>query len=251
MNQDLLEIPIVSATALDSTLSGGKSKAGIQKLRQHLRGIVGEGHLLSVGDYGTVSINNYALLTCLETGFCWGPTQRDRLTMAFKRAGLTKLVKSKLYRDAMVRAVEAIQGAANSQYSGRVSMVANVVGALVIRDATVRDVADEMHTINVAVDDELEEVKRLPGQLVRHEGHEAVIVLNTGEREELRAVDASYLQATGIEKPGDPFVLQQLKWSADRTASVYLPAVDPEEATISDAHRAKLERAESPLPRPH
>ncbi len=108
-----------------------------------------------------------------------------------------------------------------------------------------------MHEINHEVDLRLSEFQRLPGQLVRVEGNEAIVVLDTGEREELRAIDAGYLRSMGIENSGDVFIQQILQWSPDTVASVYLPALD---LTASEDDRSRLEEelnaAETALPKP-
>ena len=135
--------------------------------------------------------------------------------------------------------------------NGKTGIIARALAGLVGQSPAVREVTEQMHEINHEVDLRLPEFRRLPGQLVRIEGREAIVVLDTGEREELRAVDAGYLSSMGIDTSGDVFIQQILQWSPDTVASVYIPALD---LAASEGDRSRLESelnaAETALPTP-
>ncbi len=107
-----------------------------------------------------------------------------------------------------------------------------------------------MHRITVEVDRSLVEFRRHPGELVRFEGPEGIVVIDTGGRDVLRSVDARFLRSLGIETSGDTFIQQELQWSHDIVAAIYVPAVD---LAADDRKRSRLEAEltalETPLPR--
>lgn len=239
-----VELPLTSATALDRT----GSRPGLQKYRQHLRGsLFSEGLSLMTGK-GRVQLENMAMLSCLETARRWNWSVADRLSSAYREAGLDRLMRSRPYRRTLDLTRQALDAALVEGRLHPAVLVARTMGVLVREHAVVREVTEQMHHIHLTVGRLMPELERHPGRLVRMEGPEALVVVNTGDREELRRVDASYLRDFGIESSGEPFVLQELRWSPDAVASVYLPAVDIEDEPDRRELEKELEAAETPLP---
>lgn len=247
----LSEIPLTSTTVLDGALGGTRSRSAVQKLRQELRRSLGLGKSFSIGRHGTVRVENVAMLPCLETAGRWTRLLAHRLTEAYRAAGLDELLHSSSYIEALELAGEAVRRAARSPFTGTSGLVAQAVTNLVRESPVVRGVTTTMYEISLEVDRQLPEFRRLAGQLVRIEGSRALIVVDRGEREELTTIDAQYLRSMGIERNGDPFVRQELAWSPDTVAWVYVPAVDlAEDDQQGSLREAELAALESPLPRP-
>ena len=249
MQPQILEIPIVSATALDSSL-GQSSTAGVQKARQALKRQLGPYDAVSLGRHGTAHLTNAALMTCLTTDRRWDRARADLLCSAYREAGLESLVASKEYRATLDLVKQSLQQAAASAKGLNVAaLVARTLADLVLGNALVHEVAAEMTRISTRVEERLPQESRLPGHVERFEGPEALVVVDTGKREELRFVDAQYLQSSGIVEPGDAFILHELRWSPDTVARVYVPAVTL--STVDAAtEETELKAAETPLPRP-
>lgn len=249
MQPQILEIPIVSATALDSSL-GQSSTAGVQKARQALKRQLGPYDAVSLGRHGTAHLTNAALLTCLTTDRRWDRARANLLCSAYLEAGLESLVSSKKYKATLDLVKQSLQQAATSAKGLNVAaLVARTLADLVLGNPLVCEVAAEMTRISTRVEERLPQESRLPGHVERFEGPEALIVVDTGKREELRRVDAQYLQSSGIVEPGDAFMLHELRWSPDAVAAVYVPAVALP-AVDAAAEEAELKAAETPLPRP-
>ncbi|MBI3679129.1 MAG: hypothetical protein HY235_01790 [Acidobacteria bacterium] len=252
--KDLLEIPLISATILDSAFSVGS--AAIRKYRQTVRKNLDPGIRFSIGRAGTVQLNTVAALDCVATAGRWKARDADRLASVYKSAGLTKLVQSKKYGDALNLAREALQREVRSagtvfSRANSAELISRCVARLTITEPVVRSVAVAMGAIIKKADAQLQQMKRLPGRIVRHDGPEALVVVDTGEREELRSVHSGYLKALGLQDRGAPFVLHELSWSPDTKVSVFFPALDLEEAAgASPGLKEQLKAAEQPLAEP-
>jgi len=249
----LLELPLASATALDQAFN---SKAAMQKYRRIFRREIGEGVQFSLGRAGTVQLASVPVVACLATAGRWNLGSARRLARVYKNAGLSELMKSTPYRNAMELVRTAMQRRIRNSRTLRSSpqlsiLVAKSLAELTLEEGLLKDVAVSMAKISTKVDEELDQIKRLPGHLVRIDGHGALVVVNTGEREELRLVDSAYLSSFGIHEQGQPFVMYQLSWSPDTTTSVYFPALDVEARRDIDRDlAARLKAAERPLPEP-
>jgi hypothetical protein len=243
---NLLEIPFISATLLDSSFRVGG--AAIRKYRQTLRKTLDPGIQFSIGRAGTIQLNTVAALDCVATAGRWKAGEAEHLENVYKSAGLTKLVESKKYVDALKLTREALQGEIRTR-TNLVGQISQCVAALAVSDPVVRAVAFTMGSIMQKVNAQLQQMKRLPGRIVRYEGGEALIVVDTGEREELRSVDSNYLTSLGLQDRGAPFVLHEFKWSPDTTMSVFFPALDLAEG-VDPKLEKRLKAAEQPLPEP-
>lgn len=244
--KEFLEVPFVSATQLDASLFqvGGPS---VRKHRHALRETLDPGIQFSLGRGGRISLNSVAVLDCLATARRWRSGEAEVLENAYREAGFAALVASKPYETALRLAREALQ----SGISGRENLAGQVsrcVGTLARINPVVQGVTLSMGSIMQQVDARLQQMKRLPGRLVRHEGPETLVVVDTGEREELRSVDGDYLKAVGLVEPGAPFVLHEFRWSPDTAMSLYFPAVDLRADAAADVElEQQLRAAETPL----
>jgi hypothetical protein len=249
------EVPITSATALDAAFASGK-KYAIQKYRQMIRHFLDPGMKVSIGHAGTLQLTSIPALACLATAGRWSVNDAKHLASTYKEAGLKDLLKSKRYQQSLKLIEKAVQQSIRG--SGKPVSKSNVplvitqcVMTLSITEPIVREVGVLMGEISAKVDERLQQMKRLPGRLVRVEGPNALVVINSGDREELRFVDAAYLRSFGIYEKGTPFVVHQLSWSPDSTTAIYFPALDLEAKSekLSDLE-TQLKNAETPLPEP-
>ncbi|WP_321472353.1 hypothetical protein [uncultured Paludibaculum sp.] len=252
--KEFLEIPIISATMLDSAFSAGIP--AIRKHRQAIRENLDPGIRFSIGRGGTVQLSSVPALDCLATAGRWRTGDADHLASAYRSAGLTKLVRSEKYGKALNMTREAVQvqarraGASFTQ-SNSVELITQCVVGLAMTEPAVRSVAKAMGVIMRKVDAQLEQMKRLPGRIVRSDGPETLVVVDTGEREELRSFQSGYLKSLGLHAPGAPFVLHELSWSPDTKMSVFFPALDLNQADeMTSELEEQLKAAEEPLPEP-
>lgn len=245
----LIEIPFANATGLDKALGGLSS---LQKIRSEFRDTF-DTQMISGGHHGTLQLANVGLLACLAVARRWNKNKARELVEAFTSAGIGELIDSDEYAAARAETIKAIRDqwaviSAADPIMPMAGIIVAVMTTLMMDSEPIRRVAKRMREINATVDREFgSAIRRFPGQLVRVEGKQALIVVDTGERETLRGVDAGYLAENGISEPGTPFVLHELQFSPDNCASIYIPAVSE---APSPELEAKLLAAETPLPSP-
>jgi hypothetical protein len=249
------EMPIASATALDVAFASGK-KFAIQKYRKKIRDFLDPGTLISIGHAGTLQLTSIPALDCLATAGRWSVNDAEQLASTYKEAGLKSLLGSREYRQSLKLIEKSIRESIHSSdtpilKSNIASIITQCIAALSITEPIVREVSALMAKISAKVDERLPQMKRFPGRLVRVEGPAALVVIDNGEREELRNVDASYLRSFGIHEKGMPFVMHQLSWSPDSTTTTYFPALDLESKDENlSGLETQLKNAETPLPEP-
>src|SRR5690349_11298909 len=107
MMKEFIEVPFISATTLDSAFSAGGP--ALRKYRQALRKKLDPGIQFSVGRAGTIQLNTVAALDCVATAGRWKGGEAEKLESVYKSAGLTRLVQSKRYGDALNVARKALQ----------------------------------------------------------------------------------------------------------------------------------------------
>ncbi len=246
-----IELPLLPATALDPLLiEGGGSKHAVQKLRQELRkefDTPDTASFHSFGRHGTTNLEPFPFLACLLTGTRWGRDRARLLARVYNDAGLDRLLHSDRFARAMHLAAQVLRAAA--RVTGyEVALAVETLTGLTANNAEFRSVAEEMSDVNRKVDQHLREVRRIPGTLVRTEGDQALVVLETGDREELRELSAALLRATGIVDEGGRFILYEMNWSADTRSLVAFPAVDID--VVDQDLERRLAEAETPLPSP-
>ena len=251
------EIPFLSATTLDDALtSSGSGKAALQKYRQEMRRKLDPGMKISVGRGGTVQLTSVPALACIATATRWTMHDALKLVGIYKRAGFVDLTKSKDYKRAMSLVGEAVKAKMRSNErdvakTAVMEIIPECWEELTTEYEVVRSVTECMHDILLRVDQEAEQMKRWAGRLVRFEGENALVSIETGDREQLRSVDSGYLKAAGIHRNGAPFVLHEYRWSQDSTMTIFFPAFDLNYDAKAEA--ALLERLNSyarPLPEP-
>jgi hypothetical protein len=226
------EIPFLSATALDDALtSSGSGKAALQKYRQEMRRKLDPGMRISVGRGGTLQLTSVPALACIATATRWNMHDALKLVEIYKKAGFAHLTRSKDYKCVMNLVSEAIKARVKSNEAkvAKTTVMEIIPGCwdeLTTEYKVVRSLTECMHDIFVKVDQETEQMKRWAGRLVRFEGENALVTVETGEREQLRTVDSAYLKAAGIQRNGAPFVLHEYRWSPDTTMSLFFPAFD-------------------------
>ena len=247
MHSRPIGIPWTSATSLDSHLRlPQQSAAGLKKTRQALRDRLAAAQTISLGRRGTLSLDNAALVPCLQTASRWGTEAAFQLSETYQSVGMARLVGSALYRKALEIAREAIRRTAvevGRAETAQPYFLPDLLVDLVESNELVRKVAEAMDEIHAEVASLRPEVKSYGGHLVRVEGREAIVVVDLGEREVLRAYDAGFLLSQGIEQEEDAFVLQEIRWSPETVVSAFLPAYRPGVAALIDLRRDLIEGA--------
>ena len=192
----------------------------------------------------------------MATAGRWKQRDADRLADVYRSAGLTDLVQSKKYGAALNIAREGVQAQVRRSEltfsrDNCAQLISRCIAGLTITEPALRSMAESLGAIMRKVDAELEQMKRLPGRIVRHDGQEALVVVDTGEQEELRSVHSGYLKSLGLQERGAPFVLHEFSWSPDTKMSMFIPALDLEETAFASADlENELANAEEPLPYP-
>jgi hypothetical protein len=251
------EIPFLSATTLDDALtSSGSGKAALQKYRQEMRRKLDPGMRISVGRGGTLQLTSVPALACIATATRWNMHDALKLVEIYKKAGFAHLTRSKDYKSVMNLISEAIKAKvkSNEAKAAKTTLMEIIPGCwdeLTTGYKVVRSLTECMHDIFVKVDQEAEQMKRWAGRLVRFEGENALVTVETGEREQLRTVDSAYLKSAGIQRNGAPFVLHEYRWSPDTTMSLFFPAFDLNyDAKAEAALLERLNNYARPLPEP-
>src|SRR5579872_3035085 len=90
--KNLIEIPFISGTVLDSSFGTG---AGIRKARKLLCKTFDPGLRVSIGKAGSVQLNSVAALDCVATAGVANARDAQHLADAYNNAGMAKLVQSK------------------------------------------------------------------------------------------------------------------------------------------------------------
>ncbi len=251
------EIPFLSATTLDDALtSSGSGKAALQKYRQEMRRKLDPGMRISVGRGGTLQLTSVPALACVATATRWNMHDALKLVEIYKKAGFAHLTRSKDYKYVMSLVGEAVKARVRSNEAkvSKTAVMEMIPGCweeLTTEYQVVRSLTECMHDIFVKVDQEAEQMKRWAGRLVRFEGENALVTVETGEREQLRTVDSGYLKSAGIHRNGAPFVLHEYRWSPDTTMSIFFPAFDLNyDAKAEAVLMERLNNYARPLPEP-
>lgn len=248
------EIPLLPGTVLDSVLGRDASaSAGVKKLRQEIRKELGSsdrGGFVSLGRRGSMYLEPAPLFTCLVTGTVWDRKHARLLVDAYRGAGLGKLLTSKRFQRAQSIAATRLQETLPAVAGANVMAAAvSTLFDLTTEDPCLHDVAEEMNRIADAVDEEVQELRRTRGTIVRFENGDALVVLERNGREQLREIPAELLLSSGLSDNGTPFMLHELTFSPYRHAQIALPAIDLEPKPSSSELRA-LAAGDTPLPRP-
>jgi hypothetical protein len=205
---------------------------------------------ISVGRGGTLQLATVPAVAYVATAARWHKNDALKLVNLYKKAGFVHLVRSKDYKKATNLMTQAIQdtvrtGKGKSSQTSVAHIIPKCWAELTEEHEVVREVTQSMLQIFFKVDQEAEQIRRLPGRVVRFEGGNALVTINSGDKEELRLVDSSYLKSAGIQDDGTLFVLHEYKWSPDSTMSLFFPAVDLSyDAEEEKAALARLKEAD-------
>lgn len=239
---DFLEQPVIAASAIDCFV---ENQPGTQKLRRELiRKFEWPGNLAYLGRWGRVSLNHTALLECLAASQGSSRSRAFELGELYNHAGLADLVRSGKFGNVLNIVDESVrQRVAAPNRMDPARLLNETLKDLVVSNPEVRDVAVQMTAITKKVDTELSQVRRHFAYVERIEGDEALSVVTTGDRQELRIVDTKMLRAVGVEASKDVFMLYEFQWSPGMVASVCVPAV----LLRSAERQAEIKRQEAEL----
>lgn len=250
------EVPFISATILDDVLSVSK-KSAIPKYRQTLRKILAPPQPISLGRKGTVYLDSMATMSCLAVAGRWSMDEALKLAGKYQKTGFSQIAVTPEYRQAQTLLEEAVKANVQQDTDMGGDHITRVIARswekLAAQDDGVRRLAVSLRDMFATVTEEVLQMNRVPGRLVRFEGPDALISLDTAEQDadNLRLVPGDYLRAMGTGRNGDVFVLHEYRWSPDTTMSMYFPAVDfdynPAELV---ALMARMKAHEKPLPQP-
>jgi hypothetical protein len=249
----VVEVPLLSSTSLDYALSQGGSKRTLQKRRAEIRELLGlpTPEFISLGRRGRFHLETASTFLCLLTATRWpGGRYLESICNAFLQSGLSDIARSSVFSESLNLAIESVKSAIRSSTDdAMISVIVNrTMRNLLVTAEPVREFARAYSNMVEHVVAELPAVKRLTGEVVRFEGPQALLTIDNGEREELRLVDAEYLQQFGIDQADEPFILLQQQWSPDTTVMHYQPAfVEPSVMTEMMTLDEKLKRAEKTL----
>lgn len=252
--QVLTELPLLPATVLDSVIGRDASaSAGVKKLRQEIRkdlGSTDRGGFVSLGRRGSMNLEPTPLFTCLVTGAVWDRKRARQLADSYRAAGLGKVLSSKRFLQAQSTAVTRLQQTLSTVVgSNAMATAVTTLFNLTTTDSCLHEVAEEMRHVTDTVDEEVQELRRTRGTIVRIDNGDALVVLEKNGREELRELPSALLLPSGLSANGTPFMLHELTFSADRRAQIALPAIDLELQPGADQLR-ELAAGDTPLPRP-
>src|SRR5579872_673069 len=170
----ICEIPFTSATALDATFNNsGPGKWAIKKHRQAIREFLDPGIRFSVGRAGMVQLNSIATVTCVATAGRWNLQDGMQLAGAYKKAGLTDLIGSPDYQDALDRVRQALQSAIRGSAkaaSSIMDLLPQCLAMLTQAEPVVHRVTASLHQIVVKVNEENDQIRRYPGRFIRSDG---------------------------------------------------------------------------------
>ena len=243
------ELPFVASTSLDPLLQGNAAPGAMQRRRDAIRrelGMSGEAFdwmrpvPLGRGSFGIVPTS---LLLCLQTASAWGGQGRAAriLRESMSEWVVPQLTASPLHElnREMVKAVRGRLLEASREGRSMACLVNRAIRDYANATPALLDAAAAYGEAMGRVAENIEDVERVGGEVVRFEGDEALIVVHRPEGEELRWVAAPWLERFGLDEEGAPFMLYEQSWSPTRRLSYFQPAVL--EGGLSEAERAAIE----------
>lgn len=223
----VVELPVVAASIADALFG---DSPGIQKIRRQLtRDLKWPAKLISLGRWGTVTLNNAALIGCVATAWRWKERNSAMyLAEQYNRAGLSDIVKSQNYATVLRRASEELRGAVTrcSAPPDLARLLVRTIRQLVTNDPDARKTALQMTEASALVDRNVREIRRYVGYVERIEDDDALLVVtNNDGRDELRSVQAGAVTKLAADDPDGAFVMYELHWSPDTVTSYFIPAM--------------------------
>lgn len=250
MLRETYEIPVTSATALDTVLSVGGGKNRVRDLR---RGSDWGEKEFSLGRYGKVRLAAIPIVPYLGTACKWNKQVATTMRESYERAGLWDLLESRVYKETIEATTDTVRELIKGVPSPQ-TKVATVVDALKQLlsngNESVKAVTLEMLRINQKVDEELDAFRRFEGYVARVGDAESIVVIDEGEREVLKRVNSQALKNLGVYEVGEPFVMHQLTWTpdVDNPLSFYVPAVSKTDEGELEDLRTWLDENDESLP---
>ena len=231
------ELPLVASTSLDWFLGKEAADTTLQKRRGAIRSALGLAakdvawmRKASLGRKGSFQLEPSLVLMCLQTEMRWPKASYlNALSETFSVYGLPQLVRSSTFMalaEMIVKTVETVvtaQSAVPGVTLGRT--VNHVIRQMSATNPVLRRAAQSYSEIMREVAEALPEVDRLPGHVVRVEGPESLILVETPEGDDLRWVDSDFLTTFGLDEADAPFVLMDQHWSPDVRTSYFQPAI--------------------------
>ena len=224
-----IEMPFMATTTFDNVVSDPRERAAQQK-RKRIRDAFGlpelERH--SLGRIGSFSLDPTAVLLAFVARSRWNdPDVITPYQNMFRTCGLNELVRSDAYTQYITGTVERVRTHCRALSKGDFGpgVVNNIARQELYSNGTARAIANQFSSALSEFAASHPEVDRLSGSVVRVEGSEAVIVLQTPDKDELHKVDVKYLELFGLNQAEATFVLLRQKWTPDTTVGVYVPAI--------------------------
>lgn len=246
------ELPLVASTSLDWFLGKEAADTTLQKRRGAIRSALGLTaadvawmRKASLGRKGSFQLEPSLVLMCLQTEMRWPKAPYlNTLSESFSVHGLPQLVRSSTFMalaEMIVKTVEAVVAAQSATPDVALGRTVNhAIRQMSASNLVLRRAAHSYSQIMCAVAEALPELDRFPGHVVRVEGPESLILVETPEGEDLRWVDSDYLTTFGLDEADAPFVLMDQHWSPDVRTSYFQPAIV--ESGVSSDELAEIEK---------
>ena len=252
LQADYYELPIAASTSLDGFFEAEAGTTTLQKRRVAIRsdlGLVGPDFgwmdRRSLGGQGSFQLVPSSVLLCLQADMAWRSKGfLNSLTQTITAHGLPMLMGSSTMialTEMIVKAARAILTEQPRDPNQSVSRAVNhAIRAVTLGTPPLRAFARDYSRLMSEVTKELVQVDRYTGNVVRIEDSQALIEIHTPECRELRWIPTSALETFGLDETDAPFVLIEQRWSPDRRASYFQPAVV--ESTLTDKEAEQIER---------
>jgi hypothetical protein len=245
-----IEVPFMATTTLDSVVSDPGDRAA-QNKRKRIREACGFPELKrhSLGSCGSFSLDPTVVLLAFVARSRWNDFDYVKpYCNLFRASELPELVHSHAYINYVSEVVDRIKTECKSLPNGRVrpGLVNFIAQQELYSNAEALEIARKFSSALNDFAETYSEVDRLPGHVVRIDGPEALIVLETPERDVLQKVEASYLEMFGLNQPDSAFIFHRQKWTPDTTVGTYIPAVT--QVSSSGIDDEALRSSEKSLP---
>ncbi len=252
LQTDYYELPIAASTSLDGFFAEEAGTTTLQKRRSAIRselGLMGpdfgwmDRH--SLGGLGSFQLVPSSVLLCLQADMAWhSKVSLNALTQSITAHGLPTLMASSTLIALTEMIVKAARAILAQQPRGTTQSVSrtvnNAIRAVTLGTPPLRAFARDYSLLMCEVARELPQVDRYSGNVVRIEGTQALIDIHTPKGRELRWILTSSLEALGLDETDAPFILVEQRWSPDRRASYFQPAVV--ESALTDEAVDEIER---------
>lgn len=254
MYERIAEVPFIASTTADSLLARLVDSArGREKLRQTARAQLGITSLgqISFGRKGRAQIEAAMLLPYTRI-FGTTPLAAKAFFGDLESHGVLRAFST--HQALASRVMTYLKESETVDVAGNVSLTALVnraLARLASTNMTIRSFAESQRNLMQAFSRSHAHFLRLPGQLVRIEGDEALVSVWNEEtsRDELRSLDASQVRDIGVEAEGATLIVYEMEYVPGIRISAIVPGVlaDSDPARDLQIDR-ELDQYETPLP---